>query len=391
MNMPRVALVSYSTRPRGGMVHTLSLADALVAREAPVRVVALDRQPSIGFFRPVSAPSTLIPGPTPLPTLEERVFASVDALEDGLRDVAREVDILHAQDCISARAAARVRDAGAPVKVVRTVHHVDDFTTQALVDCQRQAILEPDELIVVSDDWRRRLSDEYGVRATVIHNGVDVERFGPIAPKARDRLREQAGVSKRFVFLAVGGIEPRKGTIGLFRALAKVHEHPLQPVLVIIGGHSFQDYTAYRDRALELLDELGLTLGVDVIQAGTVSDETLHQWYRSADALAFPSLKEGWGLAVLEALSAELPAVTSDIPVLHEYLTDGVDAVLTEADDPGDLARGMRAVMDDPRLRSQLARGGTALARRFTWSRTAAEHERLYQAVVGTPHSRANA
>ncbi len=391
MSMPRVALVSYSTRPRGGMVHTLSLADALVARKAPVRVVALDRQPSVGFFRPVSAPCTLIPGPTPLPTLEERVFASVDALEAGLRDMAGDVDILHTQDCISARAAARVRDAGADVTVVRTVHHVDDFTTQALIDCQRQAILEPDRLIVVSDDWRRRLSDEYGVRATVIHNGVDMDRFGPIEPDVRDRLREQAGLADRFVFLAVGGIEPRKGTMGLFRALAKVRDHPLRPALVIVGGHSFQDYTAYRDRALALLGELGLTLGVDVIQAGTVSDETLHQWYRSADALAFPSLKEGWGLAVLEALSAELPAVTSDIPVLHEYLTDGVDAVLTEADDPGDLARGMRAVMDDPRLRSQLARGGLALARRFTWSRAAAEHEQLYLSVHSMPRSRAEA
>jgi len=379
MNMPRVALVSYSTRPRGGMVHTLSLADALIARHDPVRVVALDRQPSVGLFREVSAPVTLIPGPTPLPTLEERVFASVDALEAGLREVAEEVDILHTQDCISARAAARVRDAGAPVTVVRTVHHVDDFTTQALIDCQRQAILEPDRLIVVSEDWRRRLAREYGVDATVIYNGVDTGRFGPIEESTRARLREEAGVADRFVFLAVGGVEPRKGTAGLFRALAMLREHPLRPALVIVGGHSFQDYTAYRDEALASLDELGLTLGTDVIQAGTVSDETLHQWYRSADALAFPSLKEGWGLVVLEALSAELPAVTSDIPVLREYLTDGVDAILTRAEDPVDLARGMRAVMEDPSLRSRLAEEGLALARRFTWSAAAVEHERLYR------------
>ena len=61
--------------------------------------------------------------------------------------------------------------------VVRTVHHVDDFTTPAIVECQRQAILEPDHLIVVSDHWRRVLRHDYGVAADVVRNGVDLERF----------------------------------------------------------------------------------------------------------------------------------------------------------------------------------------------------------------------
>ncbi len=379
---PRVALVSYSTRPRGGVVHTLSLADALVARDACVRVVALDREPG-GFFRAVDAPSTLIPAPAHLPTLEERVFASVDALEAGLRSVADEVDVLHTQDCISARAAARVRDAGAPVVVLRTVHHVDDFTTAALIECQRQAILEPDWLVVVSEDWRRRLRREYGVESEVIYNGVDRARFGPIDAAARTELRTEAGVDDRFVFLAVGGIEPRKGTDCLFRALAELRSAGRQPAVIIVGGHSFQDYTAYRDKALALLGELGLELGTDVIQVGTVSDETLHHWYRSADALAFPSLKEGWGLAVLEALSADLPVVASDIPVLQEYLVDGQNAVLTTAGDPSDLARGMAAVMDDPALRRRLVSGGRTVVARFTWQRAAAEHERLYRSLRG--------
>lgn len=381
---PRVALISYSTKPRGGAVHTLSLADALVAaRGVSVRVVALG-DPAVGFFRPVAAPHTVLPAPPRLPTLEERVFASVDALEAGLREIAADFDILHTQDCISARAAARVRDAGVPVTVLRTVHHVDDFTTQALIDCQRQAIIEPDKLIVVSHDWQARLRSEYGVEAEVIHNGVDPDRFGPITSAARAALRREAGVGNRFVFLAVGGIEPRKGTVFAFQALAQLHrELDPPPVLVIVGGHSFQDYTSYRDAALEMLDGLGLQLGRDVIQAGTVSDETLRQWYRTADALVFPSLKEGWGLAVLEAMSADLPVVASDIPVLREYLTDGVDAVLTAAGDAANLAKGMRTVTEDPALARRLAVGGRDVVRRFTWGRAAAEHERVYRSVDG--------
>ena len=133
--------------------------------------------------------------------------------------------MLHAQDCIAARAAARVRAAGAPVSVVRTVHHVDDFTTPALVSCQREAIIEPDRVLVVSEYWRRVLHDHYATEATVVPNGVDPDRFPPITPERRAEMRARVGASSdqgdRFLFLAVGGVEPRKGTHHAFEALGR--------------------------------------------------------------------------------------------------------------------------------------------------------------------------
>jgi glycosyltransferase-like protein len=375
---PRVALVTYSTKARGGVVHTLSLAEALVERGTDVRVVALGR-PGEGFFRPVRAPHTLVPASPPADTLEERVFTAIDDLEKGLAEVAGQADILHTQDCISARAAARVRDAGAPVRVVRTVHHVDDFSTQALIDCQRKAIEEPDELVVVSEDWRNRLKAEYDVDATVIHNGVDASRFGPIDPGRRAEVRRAVGLDDRFVFLSVGGVEPRKGSVHLFEALAGLAREPDRPVgLVVVGGHSFQDHTPYRDAALAMLPGLGLELGRDVVLAGSVSDTELHEWYRSADALAFPSINEGWGLAVLEAMAADLPVVSSDIAVLREYLTPDESAVMTRTADPASLAAGMRRLVADAGLRETLVRGGRAVVPRFSWQRAAEEHARLY-------------
>lgn len=380
---PRVALVSYSTKPRGGVVHTLSLAEAMVRREMPVRVVSLG-DPDEGFYRPLRAPFTLVPAPALAPTLDERVFASIDALEEGLAAIAEDVDILHTQDCISARAAARVRDAGAAVRVVRTVHHVDDFTTAALVECQRKAILEPDQLVVVSEDWRSRLAADHGVEATVIHNGVDAGRFPPIDAARRRAVRREAGVDERFVFLAVGGIEPRKGSVFLLEALAALAGRlDPAPALVVVGGHSFQDYTQYREDALAMLPGLGLQLGHDVILAGTVTDDRLHELYRSADALVFPSVKEGWGLAVLEAMTADLPVVASDIPVLREYLVDHENALLTRAGDVDSLAAGMHEVIRDADLRATLTAGGRTLVPAYSWERAATEHEQLY-AGLGT-------
>jgi glycosyltransferase-like protein len=384
-----VALVTYSVKPRGGVVHTLALAEALHAAGYPVRVIALG-DPAAGFFRPVAVPFTIIEAPASLPTLEERVFANVDALTAGLGDLAADFPVLHTQDCISARAAARVRDAaaGPPPVVVRTVHHVDDFTSPSLIDCQRQAILEPDRILVVSERWREILADEYGTSAEVVHNGVDVDRFRSADPGLAAALRQRAGAAGadggagRPLILAVGGIEPRKGSDTLMAAVAELRRSGRHsgrgPVLAVVGGHSFQDYREYRERVLASLPGLGLRLDDDVVLLGTVPDAELPGWYAAADVLAFPSTKEGWGLAVLEAMSARLPVVASDLPVFREYLRPGRDALMVPVDDAAALAAALGRVLDDDALADRLRAAGDQVCARFTWDRCAAEHQRIY-------------
>ena len=383
----RIALLTYSTKPRGGVAHTLALGEALYAEGVDVRVVTLG-DPVEGFYRPVDVPTVILPAPQKHDTLEERVFASIDALEGGLRELADEVDIFHAQDCISARAAARVRDAGANVQLFRTVHHVDDFTTPALINCQIRAIEEPDRVFVVSEHWRGLMRTEYGVDAEVVPNGVDVTRFEKVGDDRRDELRARIGVRDQFLFLAVGGIEPRKGSQYLITALGQLRaELSPPPVLAVVGGHSFQDYTAYRDAALELADAFGLEIGRDIVLLGTVGDAELPHWYRAADALAFPSTKEGWGLAVLEAQAAGLPVVSSDLPVFHEFLTDRVDTLMTAVGDATALAAGMREIIEDDGLRRRLAHNGRAVAGRYSWQRSAATHIELYRDAVAAARS----
>jgi glycosyltransferase-like protein len=384
---PRVpiGLVTYSVKPRGGAVHTVHLAEALHAAGYPVRLIALG-DPDVGFFRPVRAPVTIIPAPPHLPTLEERVFASVAALAEGLAPLAAAYPVLHTQDCISARAACQVRAAGQVRVVLRTVHHVDDFTSPSLIECQRRAILEPDRILVVSEHWRDLLALEYGTRAQVVHNGVDSARFENTDPGQAKELRRRAGAARRPLILSVGGIEPRKGSDTLVQAIAALKKAALKkagrdPVLAVVGGHSFQDYRPYRDRVLASLPGLGLRLDDDVVLVGTVPDAELPAWYAAADVLAFPSTKEGWGLAVLEAMSAGLPVVASDLPVFGEYLTAGRDALLVPVDDPAALATALATVLDDPDLAASLREAALATAQRFTWARSAAEHQAIYSSI----------
>ena len=399
--IPPVFLVGHSTRPRGGLVHTLSLGEALLAQGVDARLVAIG-DPAAGLFRPTPLPHTIVPSPPPGETLEERVFAAVDALEAALSLLCPPGPVvLHAQDCIAARAACRIRDGHAltgprpgSTSVVRTVHHVDDFTTPALIECQRRAILDPDRVLVVSEHWRKLLAEDYGVDAGVVRNGVDPGRFGQGSPGEREAFRALAGGDDTFLILTVGGIEPRKGSVTLLEAMAELAARTNgagpRPVLAVVGGHTFFDYRAYRDSALARLPELGLVEGRDILLLGTVSETDLGAWYRAADAFAFPSIKEGFGLVVLEALAAGLPVVASDIPVFAEYLRDGENALLVPPGDPAALAGALHRLAKDAALRHTLAAGGKPLIDRFTWAASASTHRNIYsaatdKAAVGSP------
>lgn len=387
MDAAPVALVTYSTRPRGGVVHTLNLAEALTSLGWPVHVFALG-DPDAGFFRPVAAPVTIIPAPTHRPTLEERVFASIESLTRGLASALDgRYPLVHAQDCIAARAAVHLRDGGMPIQVLRTVHHVDDFTTTALIDCQRQSILDPDHLLVVSRHWRDRLAKEFAIDASIVTNGVDAQRFAGEFGAAAARLRSGVGADGATMFLTVGGIEPRKGSRELVEALAIIREHlEPRPLLVVVGGHSFQDHREYREEVLARVRQLSLDDSIRLV--GTVPDHELTGWYHAADAFVFPSVKEGFGLVLLEAMAAGLPVIASDIPVFREFLRDGVGALLARAGDPAELAAAMLRVATDPPLRASLAALAPGVAAAFTWDDCAHQHRKIYDATVLRRHGR---
>jgi len=151
------------------------------------------------------------------------------------------------------------------------------------------------------------------------------------------------------------------------------------PVLAVVGGHSFQDYAAYRSEVLARAADLGLEIGRDVVVVGTVDDEAMPAWFWAADAFAFPSVKEGWGLVVLEALASGLPVVTSNLPVFREYLTHDENALLVRPGDAGDLAAAMRDLVCDRDLRGRLSARGPGVAARFSWEASARDHAEIYR------------
>jgi len=382
----RVAMLTYSVRPRGGVVHAIAVAEALAARGHEVELFAVG-PPGAAFFRAPAVPAAVVPHePPPDIDFDARIASTIATYRDGLRPVLRDggFDVVHAQDCISANAALALRDEGLIPAVIRTVHHVDDFRSPSLIACQIRSIAEPDHVLCVSPPWIGRVRDEFGVEAGLVGNGVDPERYRPARDEAERRAaRGAAGLNGRLAILTVGGIEPRKGSLTLLEGFAAARDAlpDRRPVLLVAGGATLFDYRDEIDRFHTRAAELGLDGDLRVL--GPVEDAELEGLYRAADVFALPSTKEGFGLAVLEALAAGLPAVVSDLEVFRGFLGDGASALLAPTGDPGALAEALVRVAREPALAERLRAGGREVAAPQTWARVAEAHEAAYRDFLG--------
>jgi glycosyltransferase-like protein len=369
-----IALLSYSTKPRGGVVHTLALAEALAAAGQRVTVWTLGRGGDTGFYRDVdpAVRQVIVPfADVDGEGVGPRVLRSIDTLRAAFDPAG--YDVVHAQDCISANAVGRC---------VRTVHHIDHFTTPELAACHERAIVTPYAHICVSAAVAAELREGWGVEATVIPNGVDSHRFaaaagGDLAAMgARSRWRDRLG---RFV-LTVGGIEPRKGSLDLLEAYAMVRTDLPDVRLVIAGGETLFDYREYRAEWAARARRLG----VEPTVLGPVAHDELPSLVAAAGAFAFPSTKEGFGLAAMEALVAGVPVVLRDLPVLREVFGGSGARFAT---DPAGFAAKLRAALieRDPVRRS----AGQSLAAGYTWPAAAERHLAFYRSLGTAPSTAA--
>jgi len=377
----RIAILAHSTNPRGGVVHALELGDALHAAGHRVAVHAPDAG-GRGFFRSTQCETVLVPARPVSGGLSELVRTRVeDYVAYFTRADPAQWDVLHAQDSISANALATLRDRGLIAGFVRTVHHLDRFDEPVVTAWQRRGIVAASRVLCVSRTWCEILKRDHGVDAVQVANGVDTRRFTPRADAADARVRERYGLGDP-VFLAVGGIEARKNTVRLLEAFLEVRRTMPRAQLVIAGGASLLDHGAYRAAFDAALRGSGLATGPGqpIVPIGTVPDADMPALFRSASALAFPSVKEGFGLVVLEAMASGVPVVVSRIAPFTEYLREG-DCVWADPSDPGSIAAAMRAACE-PATAASLRHAGHAVCERFTWAGSAARHLAVYRALI---------
>jgi len=217
---------------------------------------------------------------------------------------------------------------------------------------------EADVVLVPSEATKRDIVETYGVskeKVRVVYPGL--ERNRPEATR-RKAVVEKYDLPEKFV-LFLGTVEPRKNIIGIVDAYKKSGVRDLGYRLVIAGARGW--------KSGRIMKEIEATPGVRYI--GYVDAEDKSALYGLADLFAYPSLYEGFGFPVLEAMAAGTPVVTSNRSSLPEVA--GGAAYLVNPYNVGEIARGMRQVLGNQELRDTYIERGKDRVKEFTWERAA--------------------
>jgi glycosyltransferase involved in cell wall biosynthesis len=335
----------------GSERHLLTLLPALAERGVDVRFLGLDdpsRAPD-PFYEQLTVPFERLAAPRDVdPLLAVRVARA-----------ARSADLVHTHlvhaDLYGPLGARRL---------VSTKHNDDPFRTGPFRFVERALTRRAGKVVAITHALARFLVKRVGLPAgkvTTIHYGLDD------LPAAWGENPASPVPEGSRVLLAVCRLERQKGVDVAVRALPAVRERHPDAALVVLGEGPQRPE----------LERLAAELGAPVHLLGRVPD--VAAWLRRADVLVHPARWEGFGLALLEAMLAELPVVATNVSSIPEIVADGETGVLVPPDEPDTLAGAVVAVLDDP---GGLGTAGRDRAHReFSVARMADRTLEVYRAI----------
>jgi glycosyltransferase involved in cell wall biosynthesis len=242
-----------------------------------------------------------------------------------------------------------------------------------------RSVQRADFIVADSENTRNDLVVLLGVQPAsiaVVPGGVEA-RFVPVTDQALlRRARQQVGVGDAPFVLAIGVIEPRKNLNRLmdaFFALKQRGAVPAELKLVLAGGKGWLVDGIFEHHAASPIRD-------DILMPGFVPDEMLPAFYSAAEVLAFPSLYEGFGLPILEAMACGTPVVASHASCLPE-VAEGA-ALMIEPTDVDGLSAALELALLDTALRARLIEQGRQRAAPYTWARAAHLLLKVYEKVA---------
>ena len=281
-------------------------------------------------------------------------------------------------------------------KTVATIHDMALFDFPAAYSRKfgpymrillRSSIKKSDRLVTVSDATANAIVRRFPLtksKITTIHNGVGPEFSLPIPRALSDQLVKEYELPPSFI-LFVGNLERKKNLTRLIRAFLQLRRAgTITESLVIVGDRP--DKVPPEDVA-EVFSSIpgetdwltrGKSAGVHFV--GRVSDSQLPIFYSLAKAVAYPSLYEGFGMPLLEAMSAGVPVLTSTVSSMPEIT--GTAACLVDPYDVDSIAIGLKKVLQDQEWRQIAVAKGRLRAAELTWNQNARSTEELYRSLL---------
>lgn len=246
----------------------------------------------------------------------------------------------------------------------------------------RWAIPAADAVIAISESTKRSIVEKCGVpkeRIAVTHLGYDPEVFRPHDdPKLQAVVRQRHGIDGPYFINTSSVIWYRKNLVRLLEAFAELKREPSwEPLRLVITGKRGEGWEELRAR------RSALALERDVILTGYVPAADMPVLLSGALGLVFPSLDEGFGLPLVEAMACGCPVVTSNVSAMPEVVGDA--GVLVDPHDVGALAGAMRSLAGDPAQRRHYRERGLERARLFSWDAAARATLRVFESAARRP------
>lgn len=244
---------------------------------------------------------------------------------------------------------------------------------------------EADAVIADSESTRKdiiELLDVEAERVHTVHLAVDIVPRAFTKEEAKKRVRERFNLEAPYL-LFVSTIEPRKNVERLIQAFYEIHrEH--SHTLVFSGRFGWYHCDQLSDLYEDLAEGCGISLEMAhtrIKELGYVDSDDLAALYSAADVFVLPSLYEGFGLPVLEAMACGCPVITANNSSLPEVAGDAAE--YCDANDVDSIANAIRRVLADASLREQMVHRGYAQAAKFSWKKTAEQTAAVYRSVCG--------
>jgi glycosyltransferase involved in cell wall biosynthesis len=279
------------------------------------------------------------------------------------------------------------------VKLVLTIHDIsfnffpqfikksDLFFLKTLIP---RSLKMAAKIIAVSDFTKSEVEKYYKIpnkKIAAIHNGVDFELFNQfVSHEKSEEVRKKYNLPEKFIFY-IGTLQPRKNIPVLVEALNILHEkYSLNNIkLVIAGNRKAHNFDPKIDEATKKYN-----LEICVIFPGWIDEEDKPALYKLASCFVFPSLYEGFGIPIVEAMAAGTPVVSSDKSCLPEIGKNGT--IYANPNNPEEFAKKIHEILSDENLRNNFVKKGKEAAKGYTWQKNAERILEVYRNLCIANH-----